>query len=88
MHEDKFWESLANGAWVFRVLVIFVVIALIVFLVLRIVMPVVNDRRTRKILIAGMSDDKDAPPGGMAPRTGSAHRPIATTPSEPYPGVP
>ena len=57
MHEDKFWESLTRGADVFRILVLICVISLIVFIVLRIVMPAVNDRRTRKILIEGMPDD-------------------------------
>lgn len=57
MHEDNFWESLTRGAGVFRVLVIVIVIALIIYVILRVVMPIVNDRRTRNILIAGMSDE-------------------------------
>lgn len=60
MHEDKFWESFAKGAEVWTLVVVILVVSLIVFVVLRITTGVVADRRTRRILNQGLSDDEPA----------------------------
>ena len=65
MHEDKFWESFAKGAEVWSLVVVILVVSLIVFLVLRLATGAVADRRTRRILNQGLSDDDDA---GASPK--------------------
>jgi type II secretory pathway pseudopilin PulG len=77
VHEERFWQSLTEGAWVFRVLVIAIVIALLAFIALRIVMPMVNDRRTRRILLQGMSDDEASRGGADDNSPGSGDDSVA-----------
>ena len=74
MGEDRFFEALADGAGVWRLLIVVISVALAIFLFLRFITPALTDRRTRKILLEGMSDKTDSPPGKLEQRAGSVRK--------------
>lgn len=74
MGEDRFFESLAEGAGVWRLLLVVIGVALAVFMFLRFVTPALTDRHTRKILLQGMSDETDSPNGQDEQRAGSVRK--------------
>ena len=59
MGEERFFQSLADGAGVWRLLLVVIAVALLIFVALRMATSAVADRRTRKILLDAMADDED-----------------------------
>lgn len=78
MEDEAFWTSLAEGAGVWRIVLVGVLVTLIVFFILRMAVGPMADRRTRRILEEGMKDDDRSgkqPPGGDPPPTDPGNPP-------------
>jgi Sec-independent protein translocase protein TatA len=72
--EERFFQSLAEGAGVWRLLLVVIAVALLIFVALRMATSAVADRRTRKILLDAMADEEDESPGRSEQRPGTVKK--------------